>query len=206
MAVITYSFSSGSEAGANWTSLNDAWDGNLASNANRFVNSWVGQETDKWIQAETNNAPASGGSLISIEVGIYFETGYSGDITANIVPVFNGSTFGDIHSLGAKTSSDWGYVDITNDTNAPGSWDWTDIQNLDLRCYGGNMTPSQGFFRIYEFSIRVTYSEVVESYKTITEALGLSDAATITLTPINITSEIRRSFFGKNINRNFFSK
>ncbi len=51
-------------------------------------------------------------------------------------PVFGGTSDGDDHQVdmgdndnGGKVWSEW--VDITNDTNAPATWSWDDVANLD---------------------------------------------------------------------------
>ena len=46
-------------------------------------------------------------------------------------PVFSGGD-GDNHDYETGTSGDWsGWFDITSDSNAPGSWGWSDVQGLD---------------------------------------------------------------------------
>jgi hypothetical protein len=45
--------------------------------------------------------------------------------------------------------------DITNDTNAPSTWSWTDIQNLDLYFNG---IVNYGGVRIYAGRVKVTYT------------------------------------------------
>ena len=72
-------------------------------------------------------------------------------------PVFNGSTDGDVHNPGALSSSatwtDW--IDITSDTNAPGTWTWADVTNLDL-----DITASVvgGKAQVYKVELSVTYT------------------------------------------------
>lgn len=48
------------------------------------------------------------------------------------------------------------WEDITSDTNAPGSWDWIDVRDLDIEF---EMTAfSGGDVRVHIAEIRVTYS------------------------------------------------
>jgi hypothetical protein len=77
----------------------------------------------------------------------------------------NNSALGDKEQVASFGGGIWwsdeyagtGWYDITDDTNAPGSgnWTWTDIQNLDIRFYSNSGGAPE---RIYQVEVRVTYS------------------------------------------------
>ena len=79
----------------------------------------------------------------------------------DIRPVFTGGN-GDLHDLVSSltTSVDWSdYLDITNDTNAPGTWSWTDVQNLDCIVRSSITTSGPGdLSRASKVEIKVTYT------------------------------------------------
>lgn len=84
------------------------------------------------------------------------------DIYQRFVPYFGGTTAGanynqansDFHAEG---SPGWSQeFDITNGVNAPGTWSWSDVQNLDLRWI--TIRPVTGRLNTYAVRITVTYT------------------------------------------------
>ena len=49
------------------------------------------------------------------------------------------------------------WIDITSDTNAPGTWTWTDVSNLDLDVTA-ILPTGNGKLRVYKVEVRVTYT------------------------------------------------
>ncbi len=81
----------------------------------------------------TNTSSDQGGAITKVEIRAY--GGRGGTPTSwDLIPVFGATSSGDAHDLKASTSSsaDWSdYFDITNDTNAPGTWLWANVASLD---------------------------------------------------------------------------
>lgn len=86
----------------------------------------------------------------------------------SLTPYFNGSTAGDPYywmdgdipeSSSCTTSgSDWSsYYDITSDSQAPGTWTWSDIQNLDVDLFTNRVGGADVLFAS-KIEIRVTSS------------------------------------------------
>jgi hypothetical protein len=81
-----------------------------------------------------DNTYNSGGSGVISKVELRALTYYQGVGWGyvNLVPVFDGSSDGDNHQISCSGSATWSkWMDITSDTNAPGSWSWSDIESLD---------------------------------------------------------------------------
>ena len=95
------------------------------------------------LRFDTNDASSTDQVITKVEIGI---EGYIDDYNATsykyyVRPRFNGTlgsqygpssgdNFGTYEMLGFSDEID--YWDITNDGNAPSTWTWTDIQNLDV--------------------------------------------------------------------------
>jgi len=59
--------------------------------------------------------------------------------------------------------TDWTpWFDITSDTNAPASWTWTDVQNLDIKVRG--VDPASHDTSCYKIEVRVTYTTGTVTY------------------------------------------
>jgi len=161
---VTYYFNAYDEGGEEWFSYPER----MVDGATGTVAGGMEEE----IQLLTGNTCRGTdlGTITKVELRAY---GTIGGFVAGVLlrPVFSGSSDGDDHNL-SEVSDDWtDYVDITSDTNAPGTWSWTNVQNLDCdaEVYGG---MSAGVAKV---EIRVTYTG--DTGVTVTPA-----ADTITLT------------------------
>ena len=148
MSEATYYFNSWGNSGG-WGTPANAVDGD------------TGTQSDNYTPETTimNGNTASGSGTISkVEVRVYGFYLNTGDL--NIQPYFGGSSDGDIHYVDIPANNpDWSsYIDITSDTNAPGSWSWTDITNLDLKLITSAPMPPFDRVSIFKVEIRVTYS------------------------------------------------
>jgi hypothetical protein len=79
-----------------------------------------------------------------------------------LTPEFGGTSAGDDHTFQTTSTKAWsGYFDITSDTNAPGTWDWDDVNDLD--CEVKAVPSGEGSFTAYcyKVEVRVTYEEYV---------------------------------------------
>ena len=74
-----------------------------------------------------------------------------------IRPVFSGTNDGDNHlePISWVTEAWYSRISITTDTNAPGSWTWTDVKNLDCDIYTAN---TGGSVKCGKIEIIVTYT------------------------------------------------
>ena len=84
-----------------------------------------------------------------------------GSYCPEFIPYFNGTDAGDVHTPGVGNYDGtagypkWGsYYSITNNTNAPGTRNWSDVQNLDMRLQTDR--PNTGRLDVYKVEIRVT--------------------------------------------------
>ena len=151
MATVTYYFDGYDTGGEEWTFDPDYMVDNNLSNLS-YTN------TDGDVELlNSNTCPGTGGATITkVELRAYGRNSsfFGGD--CNIRPVFSGGD-GDNHLWGPTGSNAWSsYIDITSDTNAPGTWTWGDVQSLDC-----DMEVVLAFFqqvRCGKVEIRVTYT------------------------------------------------
>lgn len=95
---------------------------------------------------------------VNINVANLTVQGASTTNRASVTPVFGGTTKGDVHDPGFSlgTSPAWtSWFDITSDTNAPGTWTWSDVTNLDV---DATAIVSNGNLWVYKVELRVTYT------------------------------------------------
>lgn len=108
------------------------------------------------------------GTINSVELRIYFHNNYDGGTTRTIVPrlipFFGGSAQGNNHNMpvgnydataGYPAWSTW--FGITTDTNAPSTWTWNDVKNLDCRLE--SYRPNSGQQWAYKIELRVNYTQ-----------------------------------------------
>jgi len=101
------------------------------------------------------------GTISKVEIGGYCSGGVAVGETYDVIltPVFNGTTSGDTYTENPTRDyvgdKEWVYVDITNDGDAPSTWTWTDVQNLDMEVRNFGTVDNQ--FEVYETTVRVTY-------------------------------------------------
>ena len=155
---VTYYFNAYDSGGEEWANL----PGNMVDGSE--VNYAYTPTADE-VQLNTGNT-CDGTDLGTItKVELRFKAGDFTDTTTmefSITPVFGGDTDGDgtYKADGFTDSLSWSsYFDITNDGNAPGTWGWSDIQNLDCDIFISS-TPGGANGAISKVEIRVTYSGV----------------------------------------------
>ena len=85
-----------------------------------------------------------------------------GDGSLKLRPVFSGGD-GDDHVFSLSMWVQWSsWYDITNDTNAPASWSWDDIKDLDCDVESSNLYGLPWYsVACSQVEIRVTYSQPV---------------------------------------------
>ncbi len=144
-AVSVYEYDAGTSVG--WTNAANAWDQTNNTYATRSIPRRNANDSANYLEANANNVPSFSYSITNVQIGIegYVQTT---DVTAYLLPRFGGSTNGTAQTiagatLGTTDSNNTYYVDITNDGQAPATWTWSDVQNLDVRVYGSNSNNGQ---------------------------------------------------------------
>lgn len=149
-STITYYFHSHSSS--QWSSPDQLNDGSLETFARTITDNHTHNHN-------SNNCPGTDlGDISKVEIRVY---GYM-DIAngaIRLVPVFSGGD-GDNHDASLGTSPEWSiWFDITNDSNAPASWSWSDVQNMDGKVI---YKPSLSDYKYAaKVEIRVTYEGLV---------------------------------------------
>lgn len=137
----------------------EAWSTNPANMVDGSTATFASTDTAQTqrLNANTSNV-ANLGIISKVEVRAYSyqDNGSGGQVTVR--PVYSGGD-GNNHNYnppGTAAYSDW--MDITSDTNAPTSWSWTDLENLDLDL---DWTPggagNTGY--VANVQLRVTYED-----------------------------------------------
>lgn len=138
MAIIIYDSGTNDSSGTeSWSNVANAFDGTSTTVASCSL----GNEdiSDKLIGTANDNIETSKAIR---SVYLYAEFTSSDDISLNkciMQPIFDGTTAGDEYETGIDEEDYEGsnrlLVNITNDSEAPGTWTWTAINNLDMNIY-----------------------------------------------------------------------
>ncbi len=136
----------------NWTNPANMVDGSLSTYAD--------SSTDNQVEYLDGNTCLGTdlGTITKVEIRCSFLSSAAGT-RIYLRPVFSGGD-GDVHDTnadvvaGTQVWSSW--FDITNDTNAPSTWTWTDIVNLDCKVQSIVSIPQ--YVYCYKVEVRVTYS------------------------------------------------
>ena len=147
---VTYYFNAYDSGGEEWESnpsyMVDGFDDRYA------VASGIGD-----VQLLTGNTCAGTnlGTITKVELRAFAASGTDYD-DVYLRPVFPLTGDGDNHDIGSLGGEWSAYIDITSDTNAPETWSWTNVQNLDcdVEDYGENLVRP----RVSKVEIRVTYT------------------------------------------------
>jgi len=123
----------------------------------------LGDTAAEHILASGNNA-SSGGAISVVEIGVECYSEKTINNQLYLIPVFDGITdgAGDYNYLNDNTIDDdvIQYFTITTDGNGPGdgNWQWSDIQNLDIKVWSYNNHGSQArMVYIDRIVVRVTH-------------------------------------------------
>lgn len=136
------------------------WDAN-ANNVTDGVTTTYGTDNDNGstLTLTGNTCPGTNlGTITKVEIR-QFALKNSSTIRADITPKFGGSSSGTRFDWGDWMSTTGAYSawhDITTDTNAPGTWTWADVQNLDALITVNR--PGSGQVSLGQVEIRVTYN------------------------------------------------
>ena len=147
----------------NWD-VNSNWDSS-PDNLVDLSTTTFGQDNEDgdYLNLNDNNCPGTDlGTITNVEISVYFKNNYSSankSVVPRLIPYFNGSNAGDTHNdaVGDYSTAAWStWFEITSDANAPGTWTWSDVQNLDCRVE--TYRPNNGNLSVAKIRIRVTYS------------------------------------------------
>ena len=151
-------FNTGSDLGDRsnaWSNVSNAFDGSDSDYASVTLN----LANSNTLKGTANSNTVSSGTIDKVE--LYTTVGcnsYAGHIYT--IPVFNGSTDGDTYDDDFGESLITKYFNITGDTNAPSTWSWSDINNLDVKVYINNVFMSNIDYYIYKIGIKITANSV----------------------------------------------
>lgn len=161
MAVTEYHASDGTAESILWTDVPNAFDGNIATFA-VYTPPFLSKDpteyllADEWI-LDSTSAPDILDIITKVEVGYLV-------IQANTPtfiygrPVFNGID-GTSEVISAPTVAlATTYLDVTNEPNAPESWTWTDVANLNSKVWVQNTNDLKNYAaNIFIFWKRITH-------------------------------------------------
>ncbi|PLW80538.1 hypothetical protein C0585_02090 [Candidatus Woesearchaeota archaeon] len=135
-----------------------AVDGILASKAED-------RDSGTYITMNSTNYTSLSGTINSVKIRAYIELDRDGR-TMTFTPKFGGSSDGDDHITPYDSAYGPGWTDlydITTDTNAPSTWTWNDIENLDMHVVHtvGPGSNRDGLFMVH---ILVNYTPTIEEF------------------------------------------
>ena len=149
MADVTYYFNS--------YDVGTAWTTNPENMVDGDVDTFAGWEASTVEQLnDGNTCPGTNlGTITKVELRLFGKIS-GGASQFWLTPAFSGGD-GDVHNLGSISfSGDWSsWEDITSDTNAPGSWSWSDVSSLDCLV---TAIENGGSCMASKLEIKVTYT------------------------------------------------
>ncbi|HDZ54480.1 hypothetical protein LCGC14_0103060 [marine sediment metagenome] len=104
-------------------------------------------------------------TITKVELRVYACQDNADNGWITLTPYFSGSSQGDGHTWSAVPDGNscetgvaaWSpYFDITSDTNAPGTWGWSDVENLDVNVFGDRQGGAD-VIHAAQVDIQVTY-------------------------------------------------
>lgn len=161
MAEVTYKYTAVTDVSSAWTSEANVTDADETNYAYDLVDK---NSTGGLLIGTANTCPGTDlGTITKVEMimDVGCESGEASYMDGLIAPLFGGTLDGDTRTadlLIGATPEKFTY-DITTDTNAPGTWTWSDIQDLDLQTRGDNNASSNDiYYYCYVMWVRVTYT------------------------------------------------
>lgn len=155
MPVATYYFDASdggpTDPSAVWTNDANAFDGSTATEATTGTRSTVLNTND--LQGTGTNAPASGGTVLSVRARAYILTNAAPSTSAAVIYTSAyGELLGTVSGLTTDINAYTGYVTLSAPT---GDWDWTKLGSLAVSLRKSQVVAgSLGFARV---EIEVTY-------------------------------------------------
>lgn len=166
------------------------WDANAASMVDGNTATFARDNNDGHTETlDANNCSSTDlGDISKVEVRYHaYKNGNARTIRAEVVPIFSGGN-GDTHDPGnvvpgSSATADYiSWIDITSDTNAPSTWSWTDVQNLDMNVI--TQRPNNGRIYVSNVEVRVTYTG---NFAPSISSVVLNSTLTTNMTTENLT-------------------
>ena len=141
-----------------WTDTANAVDNNTGTLANA-----TGIATRQLV-LDTPAIASASGVISKVEIRMFGDVDDSVPTSLHFFPTFDGGD-GDVEVITARNNLVWSdWFDITEDTNAPVGWTWTNVEDLIVNVkyiYGSGAVPNA---RCGSTEVRVTYtSDTVSS-------------------------------------------
>lgn len=153
-----------SGVGNQWINPDNAWDGSFSTYSEYNIPPSTSDPATYLLLNTWENIPASTDIITKVEVGVYYWA-ESSTLALWGTPVYNGTTDGTKYLFPEDTHITWKYRDITNDVLGPGTWSWSDLQNLDIKITAGNGDGSKWRReRVYEIRLRITHEPATCTY------------------------------------------
>ncbi len=149
----------------NYDSGGEEWETTPSNMTNGSTANYAFTATDGDIQLLTSNTDDASdhGTITAVEVRAYGYQTDGADGQVFLRPVFGGSDDGDNHTFtpneGSGSAGYSSYYDITTDTNAPSTWTWSDVDNLDLDVEFNQGASGTNTAAISRVDLRVTYED-----------------------------------------------
>ncbi|KKM62486.1 hypothetical protein LCGC14_1521170, partial [marine sediment metagenome] len=168
--VVVYQYSTGT--GVGWSNAANAWDSTNGTHASRSVplnRIGTADETSYLLGQGLTGFSGAAGTITKVEIGIegYVGTSPDWEVDADIQAVFDGVESTDVNMIGGEdlltssASTAIHYVNVTNDSGAPGTWTFADVEKLDAKVWGENYHTSNPYsLFIDQIYVRVTYYPV----------------------------------------------
>ena len=162
----------------------EEWSTTPANMADNDTGTYAATSTNSDVELLTGNSNAGTnlGTITAVEVRAFTYQNNDTTGTLTLRPVFSGSSDGNNHDVTPPQDvGAWSaYQTITTDTNAPGTWTWSDVQNLNLDVvWNQNAGSNTGF--VSSVQVRVTYEDnTVIAYAQLYNKTNSTIVATVT--------------------------
>ena len=159
---VTFYFDVAAGTGTLWTSQGNAVDGSTGTFSPADASEFPPKSGP--LDLTSNTCPGTNyGTITKVEMRAYgYENPSAGIFSFHLIPKFNGTTFGNNYDLDADNlNNDWStWKDITSDGQAPGTWSWTNVADLDARVDVSFTNPVEidNYVRIAMVELRVTFT------------------------------------------------
>jgi hypothetical protein len=168
----------------------NAWSTNPANMVDSNTGTYASTNTDTQVEKLTSNTNSGTnlGTITKVEIRVhgFQDNDTNGYVT--LTPVFSGLSNGSGHNFNLpKDTGDWsGYTDITTDPNAPSTWSWADVQNLNLDI-AWNVNGTSNTASVSRIDIRVTYDTYGTAYAELYNRTNSTVVATVSNNTTNYT-------------------
>lgn len=182
------------------------WSTNPANMVDGATVNYASTSTHNQVQRLTENASdgSDNGTISAVEIRVFGYQTNGSDGQVRLRPRFSGSTNGDNydHTLPEDVGNAvWSsYFDITNDSNAPSTWTWSDIEDLDLDVIFLKGADGSNTAHVSSIQVRVTHVDTdVVAYVQLYNRTQ-NEIVTTVSTSENQTTRVRSAALSSNWN------